>query len=437
MEFLFVDSNTSTDRRSQRLIRSHGMKGKNAGKVIPARGHRWRREDGQPPSYTDGERVRAMQAASPANPFCGFEFSYFSTSVPVTASSRQLFHDLHNAVSEELYPRAFCRQSNEIGTRWFETVMTNPCLFHCGLAVMGIHRYQLLGRRDEPLDSTHHLLQAMRLLRRDLNAVSTTQETSVIAVVISLAMHANFADAVAESRTHLQALKRIVQLRPGGLVALCAAVPELGNKIRRTDAELALRSGTPTIFGSRHLSLPAPLHHVSLGDRWQPIALPFPLQDVCIELQPAIRDILMLCSYAGRSQLGTVQYQDLVISIVQRLVDYAPLDGARPPRPLDDICQLGFLSFMTTVVHREPPSKHPELNLWLHFIYAMSASDDSAPFRRVDLPTADRIRVLGEALAIRTWEVAVAHLRVYPWVEAFHDEMGRDIWEQTTCRWQD
>ncbi|ERS97091.1 hypothetical protein HMPREF1624_06420 [Sporothrix schenckii ATCC 58251] len=331
---------------------------------------------------------------------------------------------------------------------------------------MGIHRYQLLGRRDEPLESTHHLLQAMRLLRRDLNAVSKTQETSVIAVVISLAIRANLADAVAESRTHLQALKRIVQLRPGGLVALCAAVPELGNKIRRTDAELALRSGMPTIFGSRHLSLPAPLYHVLLGDRWQSIALPFPLQDVCIELQPAIRDILMLCSYAGRSQLGTVQYQDLVISIVQRLVDYAPLDGARPPQPLDDICQLGFLSFMTTVVHREPrkrsayfgllsglfrtrlgefysstssytASNHPELHFWLHFIYAMSASDDSAPLRRVHLPTADRIRVLGEALAIRTWEVAVAHLRVYPWVDAFHDEMGRKIWEQTTCRWQD
>lgn len=330
---------------------------------------------------------------------------------------------------------------------------------------MGIHRYQLLGRRDEPLDSTRHLLQAMRLLRRDLDAVSKTQETSVITVVISLAIRANLADVAAESRTHLHALKRIVELRPGGLVALCAAVPELGNKIRRTDTELALRAGTPTIFGSRYLPLPAPLYSVSLGDRSQSVALPFPLQEVCIELQPAIRDIFMLCSYAGHSQLGTVQYQDLVISIIQRLVDYAPLDGARPLHPLDDICQLGFLSFMTSVLHREPrkrsaysgflsglfrtrlgnlysstvlnsASNHPELNFWLNFIYAMSASSDSEPRRLVNLPTADRIRVLGEALAIRTWEAAVAHLRVYPWVEAFHNDMSRNIWEQATCRWQ-
>ncbi|CAK7200598.1 hypothetical protein SEUCBS139899_003296 [Sporothrix eucalyptigena] len=349
--------------------------------------------------------------------------------------------------------------------RWFETVMTNPCVFHCGLAVMGIHRYQLLGRQDEPLDSTQHLLQAMRLLRHDLDTVSKTQETSVIAVVISLAIRANLVDAAAESRTHLHALKRIVELRPGGLVALCSAVPELGNKIRRTDIELALRARTATIFGSRYLPLPAPLYSVPLDDRWPSVALPLPLQEVCIELQPAIRDIFMLCSYAGRSKLGTVQYQDLIISIIQRLVDYAPLDGARPPHPLDDICQLGFLSFMTTVLHREPrkrsaysgflsglfrarlenfysskisnsASNHPELNFWLNFIYALSASSDSEPCCRVNLPTADRIRALGEALAIRTWDVAVAHLRVYPWVEAFHDDMSKNIWELAMCKWQ-
>ncbi|CAK7214750.1 hypothetical protein SCUCBS95973_002240 [Sporothrix curviconia] len=495
MEFLFIDNNTATDRRSQRLIRSHGMKGKNAGKVISARGHRWRRFGDEktkptrpdsvargrpllpknPLPLADGDRVRAMQAmqaVSPADPFCGFEFSYFTTPVPITASSRQLFHDLHNAVSQELYPRAFCRQSNEIGTRWFETLMTNPCVYHCGLAIMGIHRFQLLGRRDEPIDATRHLLQAMRLLRHDLDAVpNKTYETSAIAVIISLAIRANLAGAVAESRTHLHALQRIVELRPGGLAALCAAVPELGNKIRRTDAELALCAGMPTVFGSRHLPLPAPLFSsVSLlDDGWRrSAALPCPLQDVCTELQPAIRDIFVMCSYAGRSQLGTVQFQDLVISIIQRLVDYAPLDGARPPRPLDDICQLSFLSFMTTVLHREPRkrssyarllsglfrarlesfclgttfsnsvSSHAELALWLNFTYAMSAACGSEPCWRVnvDLPTAGRICALSEVLAVSTWEDAVAHLRVFPWVEAFHGDTGGSIWAQATCRLQ-
>lgn len=71
-----------------------------------------------------------------------------------------------------------------------------------------------------------------------------------------------------------------------------------------------------------------------------------------------MRDVFVLCSYAGHRhlQLGTIEYQDMVISIIQRLVDYAPLDadGGRPPHPVDDICQLGFLSFMTTVLHRDP-----------------------------------------------------------------------------------
>lgn len=112
---------------------------------------------------------------------------------------------------------------------------------------MGIHRHQLLGRRDEPLDSTWHLLQAMRLLRRDLDDAKTKTQQSgtigMITVVISLAIRANLVGAPAEGRTYLHALQRIVELRPGGLVASCTVVAELGNKIRRTDTELDWQPG--------------------------------------------------------------------------------------------------------------------------------------------------------------------------------------------------
>lgn len=40
MAFLFIDNNAPLDRQSQRRVRNHAMKGKNLGKVIPARGHK-------------------------------------------------------------------------------------------------------------------------------------------------------------------------------------------------------------------------------------------------------------------------------------------------------------------------------------------------------------------------------------------------------------
>ncbi|KIH88063.1 hypothetical protein SPBR_06339 [Sporothrix brasiliensis 5110] len=350
MALLFIDNSTFTDRRSQRLIRSHSIKGKNTGKVIPARGHRRRGEErdeerektarstsivrrgpGRPDQkdmvdYSFRSRRRSCEPCGSRHshrPFSGFEFAYFTTPVPVTETSRQ-------PSMADLYPRTFCRPSSEIVTRWFETVMTDPCVFYCGVAVTAIHRRQLLGRRDEPLDATRHLLQAMRLLRRDLDNGKTREAGTVgmTTVVISLAIRAN-----------------LFGLRPGGLVALCAAVPELGSKIRRTDAELALAAGTATIFGSWYRYLPLPPSVSSL--------LPPPLGDVSIELQSVIQDSFVLCSYAGHrhDQLGTIEYQDMIVSILQRLVEYAPLDvHFRPAHLLDDGCQLGFLSFMTTVL---------------------------------------------------------------------------------------
>lgn len=305
-------------------------------------------------------------------------------------------------------------------------------------------------------------MEAMRLLRRELSTNSEPQDYS-LAVIVSLAIHANLTNTVNESRIHLHGLKHIVELRPGGLAALCADAPEVGNKIRRADLDLALMAGTLTLFGSQSSPLPATLHVVPVVDGQKlNIALPHPLGETSPALQSAIRDVLALCGYAGRAQLGAFQYQDLIISIFQRLVDYRPLAGPRPPHPLDEVCQLGFLAFMSTLIHhnqqRRPTcstllskvlrtrldrfnndmvssqaNKYSSLCLWLLFVYAVSAPsyekccDASSSVAR-------RIHALADTLILRTWEGVNTHLSVYPWITAFHDELGRKLWESVACR---
>ena len=109
MEFCFINNNAPLDRRSQKLVRHHAMKGKNTGKTIRLRGHKRQQHKGEiqldrwtteSSCYLEGGKGRPLlpklaQANSllPINPFSGTELTYFSTSVPLTPSVRYLFHE--------------------------------------------------------------------------------------------------------------------------------------------------------------------------------------------------------------------------------------------------------------------------------------------------------------------------------------------------------
>lgn len=309
-------------------------------------------------------------------------------------------------------------------------------------------------------ESTWHFLQALRLLRYDLGTNFSPQDSSIV-VAISLAIYANLNGSTSESRIHVQGLKRILELRPGGLAALCSSAPEVGNKIRRIDVELALVVGTPTVFGSQALPLPGLLHVVPLDDRKLCDPLPTSLSETSPTIQFAVTDVTALCKYAGSAQLSAFEYQNLVISIFQRLIDFASLGGDRPSHPLDNICQLGLLAFMSTVLYHtrerrftcsallsdllrtgldrfdidmsyDQVNTYDSLHLWLLFVYAVSAPEYEQ-YCNADSSVAQRIQALANKLTIETWEDIAAHLSVYPWVMAFHDEPSKKLWA-VICR---
>jgi hypothetical protein len=323
------------------------------------------------------------------------------------------------------------------------------------MAVTRAHISHSQGYGSKSLESSRHFLLALRLLRRDLSADSKPQDSSIV-VAISLAIYANLNGSASESRIHLQGLKRILELRPGGLATICSHSPEVGNKIRRADVELSLLAGTPTLFGSRPLSLPQPPYVGPLDDQMSCVTLPHTLDGISPAIQFAMTEVLALCKSAGSAQLSAFQYQDLVISILQRLIHFAPLDGERPLHPLDDVCQVGLLAFMSTILNHTR-EKRPtcstllsdllwtcldrldvtttydqindclSLHLWLVFIYAVSATDYEQCCD-TGSSIARRIKVLTNLLTIETWEDVAAHLNVYPWVVAIHDEPSKKLW---------
>lgn len=322
------------------------------------------------------------------------------------------------------------------------------------MAVTRARISQSQGYGGKSLESTWHLSLALRLLRLDLAANFKCQNSSIV-VAIALAIYANLNGAISESRIHLQGIKHILELRPGGLMALCSSTPEVGNKIRRADLELALLAGTPTLFGPLRSPLPTP-RRALMNDRRSLATLPHPLIETSPAIHAAMADVLVLCDYAGSAQLSAFQYQDLVISIFQRLVDFAPLGGERPPHSLDEVCQLGLLAFMITLLKytQERPSvyllltnllgacldtsddealyapatKPPSLYLWVAFIYAVS-SPEYDQFCDVGSSVSKRIQSLANVLILETWEDVAAELSVYPWVAVIHDEPGKRLWD--------
>ncbi|RAO67926.1 uncharacterized protein BHQ10_003938 [Talaromyces amestolkiae] len=461
MEFCFINNNKPLDRRSQKLVRHHAMKGKNTGKTFRLRGHKRQqhKDEIQLDRWTtEGGKGRPLlpkfaQANSllPVNPFPGTELTYFTTSITLTPSVRYLFHEFHNEVSKKLYPQTFCRQSKELESSWFELVIGNPSVFHCAMAVTRARISRHQGYNAQSIESNSHLIQALRLLRNDLESSFKPQDSSIV-VAISLAIYANISGSFKESLIHLQGLKLMLEMLPGGLAVLCQKAPELGNKIRRTDLELALMTGTSTRFGSQQLTTPMPLYVVPLYDKKSSIALPDSLSEASLEVRSAMVDMLALCSYAGSAQLSAFQYQDLIISIGQHLSDYAPLNGERPPQPLDDICQLGLLAFMSTFLSH-PREVHPtyftllsdlfrsrlevfgslpdnksSLSLWLIFIHALS-SPNYEECCQADSFVVMNIRALATTLVLETWQDVAGHLTLYPWVAAFHDEKSKKVWD--------
>ncbi|KAF2456236.1 hypothetical protein BDY21DRAFT_415880 [Lineolata rhizophorae] len=446
MEFQFVDNRTTLDRLSRKVIRSHVMKGKNRGKTIPARAQK--RAPVQTsihdmPRQRQGDiraselREEAKGTFSPFNPFAGTEYSYFAFPIQLTPPMRYMIYQFHSTVSETIYPHEFCRPSREVGSPWFKYMILDQTFLHCFFAMIASYITLFHGHSDETLEAARHYSQTLRLVNRDLSTGDIPRD-STVAVVVSLAIEGNLSGAVHRSRIHLDGLQRIIELRPGGLATLRESNRGLMQKVCRTDIEFAMLDGMSTRFGLQRASVCSAALPPSFGGSR---VLAYLLTKICVPLQYVTQDVLALCCCPGRVKLEACHYQDAVISICQRLLDFSPLGGVRPHDALDDAWQLGLLTFMTTILYRlgrlrlaysELPLKllqarlnddsfaqvdeYRPLLFWLLFVYGFSALEG-----REGQWLVPRIQALANKLEAKTWEDANKCLNQFPWIGVVHD----------------
>ncbi|KAK7429015.1 hypothetical protein QQZ08_004422 [Neonectria magnoliae] len=302
MSFHFVDSSAASTPGARRAIRRHVMKGKNLGKKIQGRGrknaptpadeffgdvHRPREEDREIIEAAEGALVRqdrtqllfpevaAVDIPASSNAFAGGEFGYFSFPVQFTPSMRYL-------------------------------------VYQC----------------SETLEATRHFSQTLRLINHKLSRPSIPCD-STIAVVVSLTIHGNLSRDLPRSLIHFDGLQRLLALRPGGLASLRDSNSSLMQKICRTDIDLALNQGTVTRFGSLDV-----VKSTLVGKTVRPLT--YPLNQICDPLRKVTQEIMAFCRRPGRTKISAIEYQDLLIWLWQKLLDFAPLREDRPLGPLDD-----------------------------------------------------------------------------------------------------
>ncbi|KAM0289161.1 hypothetical protein ACHAO9_006381 [Fusarium lateritium] len=423
MNFQFINNDSTNKPGSRKTIRSHVMKGKNTGRIIQGRGRRHAvaqnsdlfkdihlAEHNEGVVDADGSTLIFPEitlidtAYTLNNPFAGEEYTYFSFPVQFTSSMRYFVYE--------------------------------------SMAVTYLNIMSKSERPVESLEATRHFTQTLRLLTPRLSQPSAPTEDANVAIIISLAIHSNLTQDLPASAMHLDALQRLLDLRPGGISSIRECNRALVQKICRTDVELAVAQGTRPRFSDAGLTA------VAAG----PVSarrLAHPLDQTSELLQRVTRELLALCRRPGRAKMAALQYQDVLISMWQRLVEFAPLGGTRPRDLLDDVWQLALLAFLVTVkwstsylkkLHckllHELLREHVEsralvakgteyrsLWLWAVFVHALSLPDDG---RRGVL---EEIRRMARQLGISEWGDLKILFKPFPWICIVHDIAGQSLWE--------
>jgi hypothetical protein len=151
-------------------------------------------------------------------------------------------------------------------------------------------------------------------------------------------------------------------------------------------------------------------------------------------------------------KLYAFDFQETLISLCYRLLNYRALGDQRPTDQLDNRCHLTFLAFMSTLLpdygHRyarysilagqlraslhADSSGDPQgqaLTLWCLIMGGITLFDVTD-----DEWLQPLIKRTAENLGIGDWEAARGVLAQFPWVKAAHDQAGAGLWESAHIR---
>ncbi|KAI9711795.1 MAG: hypothetical protein M1820_001940 [Bogoriella megaspora] len=229
----------------------------------------------------------------------------------------------------------------------------------------------------------------------------------------------------------------------------------LAVKSLRVDVELALQTGSPTLFHSDAISVNpvgdseiTKQHYSGTGSVFSDLML----------------DVLSFASLLnggqkdGRGKLDPLIYTELLVSLIYRLIAVTGLRQLPKTsrRTHEDVAHLATLAFMTTLLPRYVSDRCNYILLSVHLESAIqdlqAVSTDSKDdiyslllwtlfmagistlrhkdHRRLSLLI---VETCGR-LALYDWPAVRRQLYRFPWVYALHDDPGRSLWENSQRR---
>lgn len=178
---------------------------------------------------------------------------------------------------------------------------------------------------------------------------------------------------------------------------------------------------------------------------------PTPHEGLDPRLERILADALHVSSvFNSRSQkcrASLVAYQEMVLSLLYRLLNFHPLQGPLRDSGVEAAYLTGLTVFTMTVFLQHQHHRFVDLRLTLRSLRevfettSVEVEGELALWALVvggiwmwDDPEgvwiAPRIRVVARGLGIESWDEARSVLKRFPWIDRIHDESGRKVWER-------
>ncbi|KAK3382585.1 hypothetical protein B0T24DRAFT_18452 [Lasiosphaeria ovina] len=488
MVLQFIDQGAAGIGLSERrLIRSHVMKGRNAGR--PRQSTK---------KQTGVVHIRRILPMNPppgvlippcTRPLSWNDLTFATFPGELDDESRRLMHIWFYDISDSLFPSQFCDKFDIVQSVWVNC-MVDEAYFHSTLAISASYLDFVQRRTKTSSKDLQHVSKAYALVNRKLSGPDSLSD-GAIAAVASLAIYQQIHHQFSIGRVHLDGLWRMVELR-GGIARLMGESRPLAIKPLRLDVELALQTGAATLFRGDEL----PLSPVLCCDPRVTIAEPqYAADDATPAPRPLMQDVtsfarlLGYCSNSSskrvedRVRVKPLDFAETLIWLLYRLVAAAPpltpTTGGVETCSQDDLVHLAMLAFMTSLLpgYGAPFDSHDAASAAgyyplltdrlesaiqgqaLHSYVASATSDwdsydssddyngTTAHFLRpflwalfmggITVLKRHDCRQWLSTLIVRTcarlglheWPAIYSQLSEFPWIDTLHSARGRRLWE--------
>ncbi|TRX96054.1 hypothetical protein FHL15_003196 [Xylaria flabelliformis] len=453
MPLQFID-NSSIDKKTRTLIRSHVAKGKNLGRTI----HR--------PSRYARRRQVAASTVSASEPLSNTEPEAYNDQNPESSLSIQghiqgdlsrLFPfdtEVITYMNVAAYPPQLSRTViNATGPRLF----LQYAFIDEAFAMSVTAAVSLPVTHQETTEALSHLSRSMRLVNQRLAGEQKValSDTTLGAVIVMVQLE-RLLGYHRYALIHFDGLQKIIALR-GGIVTLFQENPGIAQKALRADFDFALQFGSPTIYDGECVLGKDTLNW--LHEKYRENRAVSSDTSAFIVCDPDLRrvyeDISMLAWLVDDNAIHGIRVDDydfhnLLLLVGYRLLKVRLLNSSiKSVNKLELLLHLGLAALMSrffatlgvkaldvlllrrciisAILEKHYDNKEEqELVLWLLLIAKTSVFRDEDE----DIWLIPKVSQVTTQLGLSTWDHVSTTTRKFPWVRLFSDDMAQTLWNQ-------